>query len=238
MTTLRRLATGTVAATLSLSALAILSACGDDGTDAADALSPAEALDSAQARLDETSGVRLSLATDGAPDAEAFLSAAEGVITADPAAFEGTASGRFDGFPADDVEVVSVGGAAYVKLFGDFADFDLPTCVPDPAGLLDPRSGVSSVLAEADDATAGDSVRGGDDNREILTPYTATVPGDAVRNLLPCAPGDAFDTTFTIDAEGELSSAEITGVFFAGSGELTYTITVDDYDVEQEITKP
>ena len=44
-------------------------------------------------------------------------------------------------------------------------------------------------------------------------------------------------TTVRIGTDGALRTAEITGQFFDDS-ELTYTISIDAYDVEQEITKP
>ena len=244
MSILRRIATGAAVATLSLT---VLSACsGDDeqpstnpsaDADGDDEVTPEEVLGYAKTILDETSGVRLSLSTADDVESDAFLSSAEGVITADPQAFEGTASGSFEGLPASDVEIISIDGATYVNLFGGFQDFDLPDCVPDPATLLDPDDGVTNVLSQAEDVEAGEPVRGGANNDEILTPYTATVPGEAIQSVLPCAPGATFDATFTIEADGALKTAELTGDFF-GADDLTYTIEISEYDVEQEISKP
>ena len=111
-------------------------------------------------------------------------------------------------------------------------------CAPDPAQLLDPETGVSPILTATEDLEAGDSELGGADNKETITPFTGTVPGDTVRNILPCAEGDSFDATYRIDADGYLSEAEITGEFFSGMDAITYVIEVQDYDVEQEITAP
>lgn len=236
------------AAVLALTATFALAACsGDDDepsgnasadSDGDDAVSAEEALGFAKTRLDETSGVRLTLATDDSPDADAFLSEATGVITADPAAFEGQASGSFQGLPADGIDIISVDDAVYVNLLGSFSPFTLPDCVPDPAGLLDPDTGFATVLTAAEDAEAGEQQRGGANNDQIFTPYTATVPGTAVQNLLPCAPGESFQATFDVDDDGLLRNAEITGEFFPEVGEVTYTIAIDEYDVEQEITAP
>lgn len=241
MSTLRRT---TAAAALALTATLSLAACsgddegGDTSTATGEEQTPEEALAAAKSALDATSGVELTLATDDTPDSDAYLSEASGVITADPAAFQGTASGTFEGVPASDVEIVSVGGTVYAQLFGSFQDFDLPECVPDPAGLLDPEDGFGVALSEAQQVSRGEAVRGGADNSEILTPYTATVPGDAVQNLLPCAPGEEFVATFNLDEEGMLQTADIQGEFFPGGGELTYTISIEAYDVEQDITAP
>lgn len=239
MSSLRRT---TAAAVLVLIASSGLSACSDDdpgsGDDTSDEVSPEEVLAAAKTRLDETTGVRLTLSTADDPDSTAFLSEASGVIVADPPAFEGQASGTFEGLPASDVDIVSVGGQVYAQLFGSFQDFDLPDCVPDPAGLLDPESGFGTVLTDAEQVEAGEAVRGGADNDEILTPYTAVVPGEAVQNLLPCAPGAEFVATFTVDDAGELQNADIKGEFFDGGGDITYTIAIEDYDVDEEITEP
>ena len=54
----------------------------------------------------------------------------------------------------------------------------------------------------------------------------------------PCADGDSFDATFRINGDGELTEAEITGAFFSGSDSITYTIDVEEYGVEQEISAP
>ncbi|WP_340538803.1 LppX_LprAFG lipoprotein [Nocardioides sp. GXZ039] len=232
----RRLAT----AALALALAGSLAACGGDDKGSGDGdagVDPQEALAAAKTRLDETSGVRLSLTTDGEPDAD-YLSSAEGVIIADPPAFQGTAAGKFQGIPASDVDVVSVDDITYLALFGSFSEFELPKCVPDPATLLDPDTGIASLLALAEDPESGKSVRGGENNDQIVTPITATVPGEAVKNILPCAPGATFEATFTIDDEDALTSAELTGEFFSGTGDLTYEITIDAYDVEQEISKP
>jgi lipoprotein LprG len=241
MTSLRHM---TAAAALVLAAALPLTACsGDDGPSSnpsadANETTPEEVLGFAKARLDETSGVELTLATDDDPDSDAFLSEASGTITADPPAFEGTASGTFEAIPASDVEIVSVGGKVYANIFGGFRDFDLPKCVPDPGTLLDPDDGVSRLLTDAQEVTAGKPVRGGADNDEVLTPYSATLPGKSVQHLLPCAPGDRFVATFTVDDDGRLRTAAIQGEFFQGGAEITYTISIDKYDVDKAITKP
>jgi lipoprotein LprG len=244
MTSLRRT---TAAAVIVLASSWGLTACsGGDGpaanaaanVDGDDTVSPQEVLAFAKSKLDTTSGVRLTLSTDDTPEDVAYLSEASGVITADPPAFQGLASGTFEGIPASDVDIVSVDGKVYAQLFGSYQDFKLPACVPDPAGLLDPETGFATVLTAAQDVSAGDPERGGADNDQVLTPYTAVVPGTAVQNLLPCAPGDTFDATFTVDADGLLQVADITGQFFEGAGDITYSIALDEYDVDQEISKP
>ncbi|WP_139980908.1 LppX_LprAFG lipoprotein [Nocardioides litoris] len=243
MSSLRRLA---AAAALAL-ALPALAACsgGDDPSQNADAdadgsgeASPAEVLAFAGEQLGETAGVRLRLSTTDTPDVDPFLGSAEGVVTRAPA-FEGQASGTFQGQSAT-VAVRSVDGTFYAELpIVGWQDFDPATlCAPDPATLIDPDAGVSSVLAEATDVEQGDEARAESDNEVTGTRYTATVPGSAMKNVLPCAPGDTFEGTFLVDADGRLREAVLTGEFFSGAPELTYTIFLSDYGVEQDVTAP
>lgn len=203
-------------------------------------VSPEEILAAAKQKLDETSGVEVSLGTDDEPDDGDYLREAEGTIIAEPAAFEGEVTGRVMGVNASDIGVVSVDGDVFVEVpVLGWQTYD-PTefCAPDPAQLLDPETGVSPILTATENLEAGESELGGEDNDETLTPFTGTVPGDTVRHILPCAEGDDFDATYRIDADGRLTDAEITGEFFSGMDAITYTIEVQEYDVEKDITAP
>ncbi len=244
---LRRLATAALVGGLTVVSVTGCSGGDDPVTDNKDfdddgdgEVSPEEVMAAAKAKLDETTGVELSLSTDDEPDDGDYLASAEGTLIADPPSFEGKVGGRVMGVSATDIAVVSVDGDLYVEipvLGWDTLDPD-DFCAPDPGTLLDPETGVSPILTATEDLEAGESELGGDDNDETLTPFTGTVPGDTVRNFLPCAEGDDFDATYRIDAEGYLTEAEITGEFFSGMDAITYVIEVDEYDVEQEITAP
>lgn len=242
-----RLASSTL---LALLAATTLTACTGDPeesagqNDAADAdddgsVTPEEVMAYAKSLLDETSGVRLSLKTDDEPPEGDFLAAAEGTITTQPA-FDGTVTGRVMGFEAGGIDVVSVDGEMQVNVpVTGWTTFDpAEFCAPDPALLLDPDSGVSSVLTAAEGLEEGEAERGGADNEEILTPYDGTVPGEAIQQILPCAEGDDFEASFRVNGDGYLESADITGEFFPGVDDITYTIQVLEYDVEREITAP
>ena len=81
-------------------------------------------------------------------------------------------------------------------------------------------------------------MRGGKDNKEILTEYTGTVPSEAVDPLIPTAEGD-FDFTYTITDDDELRRRCSPGAFYgADEGDVTYTFGLDDYGTEKEITAP
>ncbi|NGZ99472.1 LppX_LprAFG lipoprotein [Nocardioides sp. W3-2-3] len=113
------------------------------------------------------------------------------------------------------------------------------TCaLPTPRSLLDPATGVSTVLTTSKDVEAGRAERGGTDNKEIFTTYSGTATGDAIRGILPCAEGDSFDATYRVDDKGYLRSARLSGVFFPDSDEVTYSIDVTKYDVNKDISAP
>lgn len=228
-------------ALLAAVATVAVSGCAGGGSDdsQAEGKSPDEVMAAAKQHLDETSGVNLKLSTDDEPKDGDYLASAEGTITTQPA-FEGKVAGRVLGIPASDIDVIAVDGDVWVDVpIQGWTTYDPSKfCAPDPATLLDPDSGVSSVLTAATDLEAGDAERGGADNDQILTPYTGTVPGDAIRAILPCSEGEEFEATFRVDDEGYLRSAELTGEFFPGTDDITYTIDVQEYDVERDISAP
>ena len=224
-----------------LAATALAACSGDDGGDGGDAPSWSDAGTKAKKLLDGTSGVELSLSTKDNPGVD-YLSKATGTIVADPASFEGKVSGVVSGFPANDIDVISVDGTLWVNIsiLGGWSDQYQPDelCAPDPATLLDPESGVSNVLTSSEDMKTGKSERGGADNKDIFHTYSGKANGDSIRAILPCSEGDDFDITYRVDDDGYLRSAEVTGVFFPGADDVTYTIDVEKYDVTKDIKAP
>ncbi len=226
-------------ALLAAGSILVLTGCSDDGGGSvSDDKTPDEVLALAKKTLDETSGVRITLEADELPDGVSAISAASGVGTHAPA-FEGTLTALFAGQPID-VPVIALDGTVNVQLpltpgwqDVDPADYG----APDPAQLLSTEDGLSSLLPATDGAEEGESVRGGENNEEVLTEFTGTVPGDVVSNVIPSASGD-FDATYTISAEGELRTAELTGVFYPDTEPMTYTLGLDDYGIEPDITAP
>jgi lipoprotein LprG len=102
---------------------------------------------------------------------------------------------------------------------------------------MSPSEGVSSMLTATSGLERGESVRGGEDNREVLTEYTGSVSGDVVDNVIPSASG-GFDAAYTVTDDDELRTARLTGVFYPDTDPMTYVIDFDDYGVEQDITAP
>src|SRR3546814_17813199 len=71
----------------------------------------------------------------------------------------------------------------YTTLFlSDYSEEDPSRYnAPDPAVLMATEGGASDLLTEAEDLKAGKEIRGGDNNDEVLTEYTGTLPGSSVK---------------------------------------------------------
>ncbi|WP_051551797.1 LppX_LprAFG lipoprotein [Nocardioides sp. URHA0020] len=219
----------------------LLTACSSDGGGGGGSKSdptPEEVFAAAKKTLDETSGVNLTLSTDDLPDGVTGVEKAEGVGTHAPA-FEGSITVVLSG-QAFQVPVVAVDAKVYVQLplTTGYQDIDPAEYgAPDPAKLMSTDAGFSSLLPATTEVEKGESVRGGADNKEILTEYTGKVPGDVMKNVIPTAAGE-FDATYTINDDDELRSAELTGVFYQDSKPMTYTVTFEDYGTTKDITAP
>jgi lipoprotein LprG len=229
---LRRLAILLVPGLLSGS---LLAGCGGKSSSDVD---PATAIKTAQQKLEDTSGLTLSLTTDDLPDGVQGVSSANGTLT-DAPAFDGSlgvtlAAGSFS------VPVKAVGGKVYaqIPLTPGFSTVDPSDYgAPDPAQLLTTDQGIPSILAATTDLKQGDQVRGGTDNKEVLTTYTGTVSASVVSHLIPGA-GGAFSATYAVTDEGELRQASLTGLFYAGKPAMTYTLLLTDYGTSKDITAP
>lgn len=214
--------------------VATLAGCGGD----AESLSPQEALEQAWNTLAQTSGVSFTLATDALPDGEVGLLTADGVLNKSPA-FEGEFTVPIGGFEPT-IKVIAVDDVVYAQLpltpgWQQIEPSDYG--VPDPARLIDAETGIASLLPATTDLSEGEQTRGGADNKDILTVYSGTVPGDAVAAVIPSASGD-FAVDYTISDSGTLSQAVITGDFYGTGAETTYTATISDYGSDPEITAP
>ncbi len=212
-----------------------LSACaGDEG---ADELSPEDRLAAAKTLLDDAAGVQINLQADKLPPAVNGLLSAEGVGTHAPA-FEGDIQVAAAGITAR-AEVIAVDGEVYAILpfTTDFAPIDPADYqAPDPAALMEPEGGLSSLLTSAESVEEGEQIRDGD---VVLTEFTATIPGDVVAGVIPSAQADAdFETSFTLDDADQLAEVTMSGPFYPGADPVTYTIAFSRYGVTKDITAP
>lgn len=220
--------------------LALLGSAACTGDEAADDGRPAdEILTEAADSLEATSGVHLDLSTDDLPEGVNGLTAAAGVVT-DAPAFEGDLEVRLSGSVLT-VPVVAVDDTVWAELpfGGGWQDIDPREYgAPDPAQLIGADNGVVALLRATDDAERGEQSRGGEDNSEVLTAYEGTIPGEVMARVIPSSADDIFDVTYLVTEDGEVRRAELTGVFYADSDAMTYTLTLTDHGVEQTITAP
>jgi lipoprotein LprG len=224
-----------------LAATAALLLAGCTGQDSDDPVGsdkdPDEVMELAKQTLDETSGVEIDLRGD-LPSGVTGLSAATGVGTHDPLAFEGSAS--VTAALSLTVDVIAIEDEVWIKFPGlGYSDADPGDYgAPNPAALFATDGGISDLLVETEGLEQGDDVRGGENNEETFTEYTGTVPADLVENVIPSATGDDFDVAYLISSDGELREARITGEFYPDSDEMTYTIELDNYGTEKDISAP
>jgi lipoprotein LprG len=219
-----------------MAALLLTAGCGGDSSSDQD---PATALKTAQHKLEQTSGVSLALTTDDLPDGVQGLRSASGTVT-DAPAYDGTL-GVVTQIGSFSVPVRSVGGKVYAQIpltpgwsEVDPADYG----APDPAQLISSDAGVPSILAATTDPQNGKEIRGGTDNKEVLTTYTGEVPASAVSAIIPGASGDSFRATYAVTSGGELRQVALTGVFYDGHPANTYTLVLTDYGTSKDIAAP
>lgn len=236
----RRRRTPSFAIAATLAGALLLAGCSGGGDDvAADEETPEEVLAAAADTLATTSGVDLTLSTEDLPEGVSGITRADGVATSAPA-FEGTITVIYAGQSVD-VPVVAVDQVVYAQLpfTTGYQDIDPGDYgAPDPAALVSEESGFGSLLAVTEDVQEGESVRGGSDNTEVLTTYTGTVPGTAMKKVIPSSSGDSFDAEYLVSEDGELRQAVLTGVFYPDSAEMTYTVDLAGYGSTQDIVAP
>jgi lipoprotein LprG len=216
-----------------------LTACSGGEKKVTEDQTPEEVLSSAATTLNETEGVNLTLSTTDLPPGITGITKAAGVATGAPA-FEGTITVVISNQSVD-VPVIAVDGVvhAMIPFTEGWQDVDPGDYgAPDPAALISADSGFSSLLGVTSDLEEGESVRGGADNDEILTTFTGTVPGDAMKKVIPSSAGDTFDAEYLVSDDGELRQAVLTGVFYPKSEEMTYTVDFADYGTSKDIVAP
>ena len=213
-------------------------ACSGDDSSAAAKASPEDVLAEASDKLATTTGVELTLATDALPDGVAGIKEAAGTVT-DAPAFDGTITVVFAGQTVD-VPVIAVDDTVYARLpFTPGWDKVDPKeyGAPDPSGLVG-EDGFAELVTLTESPEAGESVRGGAGNKEVLTTYSGTVPGEVMDAVIPSASGDSFDVEWQVADDGELRRAMLTGVFYPHTDPMTYTVDFAGYGTTRDITAP
>jgi lipoprotein LprG len=222
-----------------MSAALVLTGCGGGGEakDKPKDKSPTEVMAQAKKLFDDASSVHINLATASTPSGGNGVLGASGDVTHDPA-FEGDVKVVLNGLTAT-VPVTSVGGKVYAKLplSTKYATIN-PTeyGAPDPADFVDPNAGLSALLTQLDGLKKGKKSRSGD---KILTSYSGTLPGTAVKKIIPSANAKkTYETVVGVDEKGYARTVKVTGFFFSGNDDVTYDVKLSAYDQGVEITAP
>ena len=218
---------------VALSAAGALGGCSGGSEESAPDL-----LARAKTVLDEASSVHFVLGSENPPESGTALLGGEGDL-ARPASFEGTLQVQAAGGSLD-LEVVSVDGTVYAQLpfTTGFSEVDPGQFgFGDPGALLDPETGISQLLAEAQETELGEERRV---DGEVVREVTAQLPGQLVADLLTSQdPEQDVDARFSVATEsGELRRAELTGPFFAADEDATFTLDLSDFGADVEITAP
>ncbi|SDS92814.1 lipoprotein LprG [Jiangella sp. DSM 45060] len=227
-------------AALVVAALA-LTACSDDGDGGGGSTpddDPQAQLETAADLLNEASSVTFVLEGDDLPDDGTVVVGGEGVAVP-PSSFEGEIRIRAGALPAT-IEVVSVDGKLWAQLpltsgFEEVNADDLG--FGDPGLLIDPDHGVSQLLTSGTEITAGEQVRVDGD---VYDQVESVLPGELVGEVLTIAdPSADVEAVWALDTEtGQLRQATLTGPFYDGGDEQTYTVRLEKYDEPAEISAP
>ena len=215
----------------------LLTGCGGSGSTKKTEESPTAVMGTAKKKFDDASSVHIALSTASTPSKGNGVLGASGDVNHDPA-FKGNVKVLLAPVTAT-IPVTATGGKVYAKL-----PFQTKYAVinpaeygaPDPADFADPDHGLSSLLTQIDGLKKGSQKRSGD---QILTTYTGTLPGKAVKQIIPSADSSAtYDTTVGVDEKGYARKVSITGPFFADGKDVTYDVGFSQYDKGVKISAP
>jgi lipoprotein LprG len=192
----------------------------------------------AKTSLDKTKSAHFVLTSAGAPTSGTALIGGEGDI-ARPSGFQGTLKVRAAG-SAVDLKVISTNGTVYAQLpfTASYSTVD-PAAFGfgDPGKLLDPGSGVSQLLAKAQNAKLGAEKRV---SGEVVREVSAQIPGDLVQQVLTSDdPSKPVQGRFSIASDsGQLRRAVLTGPFFSADDNATFTLDLSKFGEDVTITAP
>ena len=211
---------------------ALLGACGYSGPSAS------TLLQQARATFDSTSAFHFQLTSSNVAGSGLVLTSATGDAVR-PDGFSGTLTVEENGLPVQ-VAVVSVGGQFYARLPFSL-DFQKTNPAQygfgDPGKLLDPNTGISTLLTAAQHPAIGQSVRL---NGESLQQVTATLPGEKVAALLVDAePSQPVSVVYGIDTSShQLREVQLTGPIFEAGHDSTFTLLITHYGESVSVTPP
>jgi len=201
---------------------------------------PRGVLRQAKAAVDATASLHFTLTSKDAPASAAgtYITGGQGDARR-PDSVTGSLQVVFNGLPLT-LAVVSTGGTFYVRVpfGGGYAATDPSKYgFGDPGKLLDPQTGLSSLLVDATSAALDGRDRlGGEELEEV----TVTLPGKPVATLLASSdPSQPVHGRVGIDpSTHQVRRVVLTGPFFDPHQPSTYTLILDRYGETVQITPP
>lgn len=193
----------------------------------------------AKSLLDAASSAHFQLSSGGArSDSGVTLLGGTGDIVR-PDGFSGRLTIVISGFTTT-VDAASTHGTFYIRnpLDNQFETAD-PTQYgfANPARLMDPTTGLSSLLLKCSDVSEqGDDRLAG----QLLHELSCALPGSTVQALLTdAAPDQTVSAKVGVVADsGELRRVVLTGPFYSSSSSTTFTLVIDNYGENVTITPP
>ncbi len=184
-------------------------------------------LSAAQDALEETSGVEMTMSTEKLPKGTDGFLVIDGTLTDGPA-FDGTVKVNVNDIDAE-LPMRVVDGAVYAQLpYTDiYSEIDPASYATfETAELMDPDHGIAGWLA---------ATKGAEEDGDTVT---GKVPGSVISQLVETAdPKGTFAAEYQLE-DDQLSSATLTGPFYKGAKDVSYTLEVGQYDVNQDIRRP
>ncbi len=172
-------------------------ACG--GSSAAPKGNPDILLQQAKATLDAATSVHFKLSSSNVSSGGTDLTGGEGDLVR-PDGMQGTFTVTISGFSAD-VKVITKGGVFMAQLpFSSGYKVTKPSSfgLTNPAELMQPNTGLTNLLTEAQNPTFTSQVRIGG---ELLYNITFTVPGSSIPVLPDANPSKPVDAVAAINPE-------------------------------------
>lgn len=213
-------------------ALATVGAGDRGGTPSARSL-----LRQAKVTLDSTQAVHFQLSSKNVPSNGTSLSGGKGDAVR-PDGLQGSFSVTVDGLSAN-VSVAAKGGVFEVKLpFSTSYSRTTPAALGlgDPSQLLNPSTGVSSILTQGTGAHLSGSERIAG---ELLDTVTSKVPASSVPILPIASPSKPVTMVAAIDPQDhQLRQLSLTGYFLSTSSTTTYVLRLTKYGEPVSITLP
>ena len=212
-----------------------VAACGSGTTPP----NPSTLLHDAKQSIDSAQSVHFTLTSANAVGGGTLLTGGQGDALR-PDSFSGVLNVTADGLPIN-VNVVSVAGTFYARtpLSGGAYEVTNPSAYGfgDPARLLDPHAGLSSLLTSCSNAANAPADRL---DGESLDEVTCTMSGPAVAALLTSAsPGTPIPATVGVDASThQLRRVTLTGPFFSATQNSTFTVVLSSYGENVTVTPP